>query len=213
MINSDSYRGYNLGVVQDSDCCESSREWDNLGAIICWHRRDWFGDSTVGQRQHAKQSGCKYYFDSQEDLKAALDSGAYIFRPVYLYQHSGESVSCFPFGDRFDSGQVGYIIVSKQDIYKEYGVKRVSARVRALVLGVLKSEVDCYNQYLTGDIWGYQITGPGGESLDSCWGFYGLDDCYNEARAVVDSYLQDVESAAWAAVPVGTWDSVCAYGG
>lgn len=39
---------------------------------------------------------------------------------------------------------------------------------------MLKNEVKVYDQYLTGDVYGY-ILEEDGEVIDSCWGFYGSD--------------------------------------
>jgi hypothetical protein len=52
---------------------------------------------------------------------------------------------------------------------------------------VAKSVVDEWNQYLSGDVWGYVIKDEEGEELDSCWGYYGRDHCEQSAR----------ESAIW----------------
>lgn len=40
--------------------------------------------------------------------------------------------------------------------------------------------MDEWNQYLSGDVYGYVIE-HNGEHVDSCWGFYGLDNCKQEA--------------------------------
>ena len=50
------------------------------------------------------------------------------------------------------------------------------------VEAVAKSVVDEWNQYLSGDVWGYVIKDEEGEEVDSCWGFYGMEDCEEQAR-------------------------------
>ncbi len=53
---------------------------------------------------------------------------------------------------------------------------------------------DAYTQWCNGDVYGYQVErittcahcgGESKESLDSCWGFYGLDYCRSEANNVL----------------------------
>lgn len=48
---------------------------------------------------------------------------------------------------------------------------------------VAKSLVNEWNQYLSGDVWGYVIKDEEGEEVDSCWGYYGTDDCEEQARS------------------------------
>ena len=64
---------------------------------------------------------------------------------LYLYDHSGITMRTRPFGDRWDSGQVGYMIDGDEGAVK------------------------VYDQYLTGDV--YHVT----YGDDSCGDFYGLD--------------------------------------
>ena len=46
----------------------------------------------------------------------------------------------------------------------------------------LRQEVETYSQYLSGDVYGYEIH-KHGEVVDSCWGFYGYDTAEEEAKA------------------------------
>ena len=108
-----------------------------------------------------------------------------VILPLYLYDHSGITMSTSPFSCQWDSGQVGWIFVSKKDVRKEYGVKRIDQKLIDKVTEVLVGEVKTYNMYLMGDVYGYKIyevsTCSEGhehkEELDSCWGYYGNEDC------------------------------------
>lgn len=44
--------------------------------------------------------------------------------------------------------------------------------------------VDTWVQYLDGDVWYYEILDENEETLESCGGYYGLEDCIAEARAI-----------------------------
>ena len=53
---------------------------------------------------------------------------------------------------------------------------------------------DAYTDWCNGDVYGYEVARvstcsccgeENAEPIDSCWGFYGLDDCLREARAAV----------------------------
>ena len=39
-----------------------------------------------------------------------------------------------------------------------------------------------YDQYLTGDVWGYVIEDSESHEIESCWGFYGEDYCMAEGE-------------------------------
>jgi len=55
---------------------------------------------------------------------------------------------------------------------------------------VLLAEVEEYNKYLQGDVWGY-VVDPDGEN-ESCWGMYGYDYCMAEAKALAEKIAEKV---------------------
>jgi len=112
-----------------------------------------------------------------------------ILLPVYLLGHSGRSVSTTPFNDKWDSGQVGIIYVSRAKVREEYGVKRITKDTAEKVRGVLRSEIEALNQYLNGEVYGYLIENGAGEELDSCWGMYGHSYTVDEAKAYINAVL------------------------
>jgi len=118
-----------------------------------------------------------------------------IMLPLYLYDHSGITMRVSPFSCPWDSGQVGWIFATLESIRAEFGVKRVTAKIRERVTKMLTSEVAEYDQYLTGDVWGYvidakdNIDDEGDEYVDvgSCWGFFGSDYCKEAALEEADA--------------------------
>lgn len=65
---------------------------------------------------------------------------------------------------------------------------------------VAQSHVKAWNQYLNGEVYGYIVERPVTcekcghteyEDLDSCWGFYGLDYCKEEAELVADAKAKE----------------------
>jgi hypothetical protein len=75
-----------------------------------------------------------------------------VILPLYLYDHSGITMSTSPFSCRWDSGQVGWTFVSKKKIREEYGVKRISKELIEKVTEMLEGEVRTYDMYLTGEL-------------------------------------------------------------
>jgi hypothetical protein len=136
---------------------------------VCWHRRYGLGD------QHD--------FSSPDDFNK--DSKDYaIVLPLYLYDHSGITISTTPFSCRWDSGQVGWIYATKESVRKTYGVKGITAKVRERARQCLLAEVEEYDKYIRGDVYGFvlekrehceECDHVEWEHEDSCWGFYGTD--------------------------------------
>lgn len=136
----------------------------------------------------------------------------YLSLPLYLYDHSGVTMSCAAFSCPWDSGQVGIIYVSKERLRQEYSVRAITQAIREKALAVLRAEVEEYDRYLTGDCWGYEIyemdddpdmiaagyendgycanPPPRTRTLDSCWGFLGYEYAEEAAQEAMDYYVQ-----------------------
>jgi hypothetical protein len=131
----------------------------------------------------------RQYDEARKDaISKALDA-AYLMLPLYLMDHSGISMSTGSFGDPWDSGQVGWIWMTRRTAIENWGKAKLTKAVRTQALESLKSEVEVYDQYLTGDVYGYVIEDEDGTEVDSCWGFFGLDCCRTEAVDAADSHL------------------------
>lgn len=200
------YKGYTLHIQYDDP--ESPREWDNLGTMVCSHRRYSLGDSHHDYEQTV-QSMLQYsgYVSMPDLIKAIEDNeGPIVWLPLYLYDHGG--ITMYTTGDTsyhqhegWDSGTVGLIYVSRAKIRKEYGVKHVSPQLLQRVIFYLKGEVTTYDEYLTGQVYGYTIDDPDGEEIDdSCWGFYGMSYCIDEAKSIVDAIVKQATEKAWQSV-------------
>jgi len=151
------YKGYSIKIYYD-DLVESPREWDNLGEMICFHKRYLLGD--------------KHNFSVEEAREYAEENISY---PLYLLDHSGLMMSINNFQDPWDSGQVGWIVASKEKIRNEFNVKRISKKLEEKVKEILRNEVEIYNDYLMGNVYCYNVINKDGEIIDSCGGFYGYD--------------------------------------
>jgi hypothetical protein len=191
------HAGCLVRIKYDEDA-ESPREWDNLGHMICWHSRYLLGDCQREQRNPESHDGT-----SCDDPQGFLDwwrengKGGVIL-PLYLYDHSGITMSCAPFSCPWDSGQVGYIYATREMMLREWDSKRVTAKMRKQTEECLRQEVSTYDEYLTGQVYGYEVyelladddeltdDEREGTFLDSCWGFFGLDYCRQQAREIAE---------------------------
>ena len=146
-----------IKIYYDDEPMNPRTEWDNLGTMVCWHRGYALGDKGVNHLGWMEGQGRK----------------PYLWLPLYLYDHSGITMRTTPFGDPWDSGQVGIIYIERETIVSEYGWRRISSKRLEQIKTYLRSEVETYDQYLTGEVYGYQVVDADGEVKDSCWGFFG----------------------------------------
>ena len=177
---------YMLEIFEDLDPTDP-REFDNLGTMVCFHNRYNLGDTTVFKSSD---------FSSWEELESYLykREKALVVIPVFMYDHSGLSVNTTGFSCPWDSGQIGFIYVSKEKIKNEYSCKRISNKLKEQVKEMLVSEVDSYNQYLSGDVYGFNVTDrQSGEELSSCYGFFGIDHIENGIFDYVSQYFTKSE--------------------
>lgn len=174
-----------LKVVQDS-CGNSPREWYNLGTMVCFHNRYDLGD------KHSYDADDYSGWEEMEKAILKEEGRGTIILPLYLYDHSGITMRTSPFGCRWDSGQVGFILANKKTILSEFGKKIVTKKLRERVSGILEGEVETYTQYLEGEIYGFQIVDEEGEVVDSCYGFYGADFLTNGMLDYIDHTLLGV---------------------
>jgi hypothetical protein len=119
-----------------------------------------------------------------------------VWLPLYLYDHSGITISTGAFSCPWDSGQVGFTFMTRETILKETGRKRLDKQARDWAVKMLEAECNIYDDYLTGNCWGYVIEGADGEELESCWGFLGDPEyCEEEACWAAEAEVDLLDKA------------------
>ena len=183
------HKGFNINIFRD-DNAESPRDWGSLGTMYTMHR------NYQPEKDFYKHFEWEEVFDENREFTASFEK-KYIALKFYLYDHGGQSVSTSPFSCSWDSGLFGIIAVDIDRIRKEQGWKNITKERRKVVESWLKAEVEQYDQYLTGDVFGYTISECENEDNalnDSCWGFYGKEgiECLTEeAKSYIDAHLED----------------------
>ena len=178
--------------IEHDDDPKTPREWDELGTMVCFHRR-----YNIGDKHDYREADFSSWDELEEQL---VKDGARVIKSLFLYDHSVQSISTRSFNGRaqhaeWDSGQVGFIAAFSKDIEAFLGWRLLNAKRRQRVDEMLESEVEVYNQYLLGDVWGYTVKSPDGDVLDSCCGFYGRGICEREAQLAA-SVLSEERSMA-----------------
>lgn len=112
--------------------------------MICFHNKYNLGD--WHNIDHQKYTGWAHM---GQQLKKQFDAAAIL--PIFLYDHGGLTMATAPFYCQWDSGQVGFILVSKHDAAKHFGVTYCTKKIRNAARAILTAEVEEYNNYLNGD--------------------------------------------------------------
>lgn len=239
------YRGHLIKIMRDEDP-ENPRGWLSLSNMVCWHRRYQLGDKHEfadpeefrrwleplwvrateddddGIELTSRERDAAPPLSEEEhwrQVEGTGDGEGSEVLPLYLMDHGNICMSTRDFRDPWDSGQVGYLYVTREEIIKEYGDD--SPESREQVRKLLESEIRTYSDYLEGSVYRYVIRAikegepqDGIEDLtpekegwpdpdlrvctDSCWGFYQDDGPWSkrwghilsEAKAAIDGDLE-----------------------
>jgi len=206
------HNGLTIRILADQNPMDP-RKWDQLGHMLCWHPEYVLGDEQFKSPEDV--GGSTSMREVAEFIRK--ERGGLNIIPLFLYDHSGITMSCgetIPddepatdeqtsvergsFSSRTNSGgyawdtsAVGFIYTT-DELIEKLGAPRDSLDRQ------LRAEVDEYDDYLTGNVWGYVITKvhecgkvdcPHSEFIDSCTGFNG-DPKYaiEEAKTVAEGY-------------------------
>lgn len=178
------HRGLTVKIFPDIDSPESPLEWENLATVFVLNPSDRYSfKDTVSSREHEESYRERYgdYPGSVADweLYAREVLGATVVLPLYMYVHSGVTVSIGdpinPFGCDLDS-RLYALVFDTAESRERCGtpLERVEECLRA--------EMDTFDQWLRGDVYGYVVEDAVGEHLDSCYGFYGLEGFIEQAK-------------------------------
>lgn len=186
LYNQIKYNGYHIDIYYDDDARSPREMYDNLGTLYTAHHRyrpekEFDNHFNIGEVFEGRIGNFRKSF-----LKE------YVALPVYLYDHSGITVSTAPFSCPWDSCFLGIIAVSLDKVRKEHGWKHITAKRREQIEKYLQGEIETLDSYYAGEVFGYRITPEDDNDLElaSCWGFYGtkcLKEVEAEFRHIIDS--------------------------
>lgn len=179
------YKGHNINIYYDDDPLNPRQDFDNLGTLYTAHRR------YRPEKELDKHFDIYEVFDNIREAKfKASFLKRYIALPVYLYDHSGITVSTTPFSCRWDSGLFGIIAVSVEDVRKEYGWKHITSGRRDKIEEYLRAEIEMLDHYYTGEVYGFELTSKeSDEIIHNCWSFFGdagVKEIINECKQLID---------------------------
>ena len=130
---------------------DNPREWDNSTKFVMFHKR-YNLPNEIGIDHND--------YSSWSEMQEALEKDYKNVHKVYMYDHSGVALSLSAFGDRWDSGQVGFIVSNEgtpEEAYKW-----------------ATNELETYSHWLNGETFGVSVF-EDTELVDTYLGYYGYD--------------------------------------
>lgn len=146
-------------IEPDPDPLDPRAEYDHLGRMICWHPQYRLGDP--------------HDWESPQAFAAEHSDATILKLPLFLYDHSGLTVSTRPFHCPWDSGQIGWIFQEKARLRQEFQRQRLSAKLRQRIFDVFRAEIAEFDHYLTGDVWAITVHDASGAVRDHVSGVLG----------------------------------------
>ena len=136
-----------------------------------------------------------YQWEGDEEYRDFIND--YYFLPVNMYCHGGCTISTssgYPFNDQWDSGIAGFVYIKKTVVTEEglWGGKIDNSRKKAGEK-FLESQVELLDDWMTGRVFWWSVTADG-ETLDSCYGYYGYDGAkyaMEEAKVSAEYYYTE----------------------
>lgn len=205
-------------VIEQDQFPEDPRSWDNFGTMLCCNQYYQLGDCNSNRDTELQLAEiCRKYGKSDEEIdemtfveevQFILDQDDVCGLPLWLYDHSGISMST----ERqcsWDSSFVGLIFVEK-DFYLAQMCLKDEEDWKAKAKETLEGEVKTYSDFLEGNVYGWTLYEPTvvirqsmdgkelsreideeGEVVDSMVGFY--DPTLEDVEQYFDFEIAEIE--------------------
>lgn len=150
-------------VISDPDTEERIKEkaWVYSGQMV---------------KENPRRDRNRFY---HEYIVSMLETRGTIILPVYAYIHSGVAISVSPFSCSFDSGTAGFTYVTREEILKNWGKKRLTKKLTQQAKDLLLAEFESLANYVQGDLYRYEIR-IDGDYETSCGSYQEEEYCQIE---------------------------------
>lgn len=173
--------------VYFDELAESPRKtFDNMAKMVLFHNRYCLGDKNDYKSDD---------YSGWPEMQKAIEKkeNPILIKPMYLLDHSGMAIRTTPFNDKWDSGQIGFVFVTKKQAQKEYNKKKFTPVDMKNIESVLEGEVKDYDKFLRNEVYYYVVEDTEGNHYDSCGGFYDKEYMIKSALANADCTEAEIE--------------------
>jgi len=200
------YKNCTIKIYQDTDA-QSPDEWQDDEIVLLGFNDRYFSVERKGFTQEEiidAISGGKYEDGSINTDARDLIKKFWIFE-LSLYVHSGTTVRLGESAGPCGPGRTRYVEplekLDREDAERRAGdgvvlISKKEARTKKEASKRAQGIVGAWDQYLNGEVYGYKTETPGGEDIDSCWGFYGdegIEQIKSEGKSSIDGWIIEEE--------------------
>lgn len=177
--NTIKYNNYNIVIKPCEYSDNPCQEWDIPTTFLILHKKYSFGN----------EHDFKYPDDLNNHVKEGLKNGTILYsKELFLYDHSGITISTSEFNDTWDSGQIGYVV-----IYKDQA-NLIGLPNDADYNEIIESDVELVDNYIRGEVYCFLIKNSNNDIIDTCSGFYGCDHdksgLLDEAKSIINAIIE-----------------------
>lgn len=167
---------HELRIYQDTTPENPRISFDNIGHMVCFNSRYNLGDNHDIVEDDVNSGRGHEYLKTEHGAKVIL--------PLYLYDHGGITISTTPFSSYWDTSFLGWIYATQEKIDELGEDWQTDEKVEE----VLRGEIETYDQYLRGDVYGFRVVKltkckccdhVSEEEEEAVWGYYGSDCAKN----------------------------------
>ena len=153
-----NYKGFTIEIVPD-DFTDSPDDWGNTDVFLVYDHRDFC----------IKRNGFnpEDIYEAMKNKEEKYDN--YWYFPVFAYIHSGISLSLKRWFPGLPQGHNEFDVSFKGFILADSNIYKTSEEA----FNVCQSEINVWNDYLSGNVWGFRTMDSEENEIDSCYGFYG----------------------------------------
>ncbi|MGN1173629.1 MAG: hypothetical protein ACI4SO_07565 [Muribaculaceae bacterium] len=135
-------------------------------------------------------------FSTMEKLELAAASGEFVWRPISMYEHSGIRMwlggTAGHVDARWDCSTIGFAYLEKCTADKEYIPTEEYKTWQEWAYHIMEAEMKVYDDYVSGECYGWSILDECDDVIESCGGYYGSDyeEQFEECKGIIDSYIE-----------------------
>jgi len=197
-----NHKGYEINIFFDENPLNPRTDFDNVGKLWLYHSR-----YDIGDKDAIDFNNFRSWEDMLEYIELEYDPA--VILPVSMYDHSGVTVFHGE-ANGWDSGVIGFHFITKADAIRNWGKKNLTKKIIKRCEKYLESEISEYDNYVKGNVYGYEVYDDDGNNIDGCWGFFGDDFDRNglldHAKSSIDFDIADKKEVAKKKADLEQWN-------
>jgi len=174
----EQYKGYGINIAYDENVDNPFDMDEGLGAFFCWDNRDEL-DMYCEALGYDKETREKIAEDKPDAVR------------IDKYEHSGVSYSVAGEGMQchWDTSHTWAVWLPNKCLLTELKNLKGKAR-RAKCVQFAREACEVFNKWANGEVYGFMVE-FNEVDIDSCWGFYDIEDAITEAKSIVDWNIKE----------------------